>query len=691
MLIHVLEYKIPINRIHKGELYMGADPRIIDHSKSYTATSQYQTGFSTKNKIVTAEEAVSLILDGDTVAFGGFAGIGICEEIALAMEERFLSAGKPNNLTLLFAVATGPGDDRNKGLNHLAHEGLIRRIIGGHWGLAPRIQKMAIENKVEAYNLPLGVISHLYRNIASQKAGIFSKVGLGTFVDPRQGGGKLNEKTTEELVRLLDIEGEEYLYFKALPVNVAVIRGTTADTDGNITMEKEALTLESLSIATAARTSGGLVIAQVERVAQSGTLNCRQVKIPGILVDCVVVARPENHWQTIVDQYNPSFSGETKVPLASLPAMAMDIRKVIARRAAFELKPNCVVNLGIGMPEGVANVAFEENILEFMTLTAEPGVIGGFPAGGLNFGAGVNATAIIDQPYQFDFYNGGGIDVAFLGMAETDKLGNVNVSRFGPKLAGAGGFINISQNSKKSVFMGTFSAGGFKCRIENGGLTIEKEGKVSKFVNQVEQTTFSGPYSSKSGKKILYITERCVFRLCEEGLELIEIAPGIDLHKDILELLDFKPVMRRPPAFMDEKIFRPEPMGLKEDLLTINLKDRIIYDADDEVMFVNLAGYAVKSVDDIEAVRTTIENLAKPLGKRVYAVGNYDRFKIDSDLITAYSEMQAYLMEHYFTRVSRFTTNAFLRLKLGKALEERGVAPHIYESPDEAHRFLVND
>jgi propionate CoA-transferase len=670
---------------------MEIEQAIPAQQNSHTDISQFQPGFVKKNKIVSAEEAVSLILDGDTVVFGGFAGVGACEEIATALEEHFLKTGKPKNLTLMFAVATGPGNDSNRGLNHLAHEGLIRRIIGGHWGLAPKIQKLALENKVEAYNLPQGIISHLYRNIASQKAGMFSDVGLGTFVDPRNGGGKLNARTTDELVRLMEIDGEEYLYFKALPVNVAVIRGTTADTDGNITMEKEALTLESLSIATAARNSGGLVIVQVERVAQAGTLNSRQVKIPGILVDCVVVARPENHWQTYAEQYNPAFSGETKAPLATIPQMEMSIRKVIARRAAFELKPNCVVNLGIGMPEGVANVAYEEKILDFMTLTAEPGVIGGFPAGGLNFGAGLNPTAIIDQSYQFDFYNGGGVDVAFLGMAQADRAGNVNVSRFGPKLAGAGGFINISQNAKKVIFMGTFTAGGLKCTIENALLKIEKEGKVSKVVSEVEHTTFSGPYAAKSGRKILYITERCVFSLGKEGLELSEIAPGVDLQKDILDLIDFEPVIPRPPKLMDERIFNHAPIGLKEELLSITLEERIIYDAENNIMFVNLAGYNVKSTDDIESIRSTIVDLLKPLGKKVYAVGNYDQFKIDPDLIDAYSEMQHYLSENFFTKVSRFTTSAFLRMKLGKALEERGVAPHIYESPDEAHRFLVKN
>ncbi len=670
---------------------MEPEPKPHNRPQTYGVPTRFPSGGTRKNKIVTAEEAVSLILDGDTVAFGGFAGVGVCEEIALALEERFLATGKPQNLTLLFAVATGPGDETNKGLNHLAHEGLLGRIIGGHWALAPRLQRLAVENRVCAYNLPLGVISHLYRNIASKKPGMFSRVGLGTFVDPRRGGGRLNAKTTADLVRLLEIEGEEYLFYRTLPVNVAVVRGTTADTLGNLTMEKEALSLESLSLATAARNSGGLVIAQVERVAEAGSLNCRQVKIPGILVDCVVVARPENHWQTLIEPYNPAFSGETKIPLASLPPMALDIRKIIARRAAFELKPNCVVNLGIGMPEGVASVAREENVLDFLTLTAEPGVIGGVPAGGLNFGAGVNAFAIIDQPYQFDFYNGGGIDVAFLGMAQVDRLGNVNVSRFGKKLAGAGGFINISQNAGKVVFMGTFTAGGLTCRIENSRLAIEKEGRTSKFLDEVEQITFSGPYGAKSGRKILYITERCVFQLGEEGLELTEIAPGVDLQKDILDLLPFRPVMRRPPRLMDERIFGPGLVGLKEELLGITLEHRIIYDGENNILFANLAGYAVKSAEDIDAVKTAIENLLAPLGKKVYAVGNYDQFTIDPDLIVAWSEMQQYLADRYFARVSRFTTSAFLRLKLGKALEERGVAPHIYESPEEAMRFLLKD
>ena len=516
-----------------------------------------------KNKVVTAAHAASVINDGATVATGGFVGNGFAEEIAIAIEQHFLDTGKPKNLTLMYAA--GQGDGKSKGLNHFGQEGMVERVIGGHWGLVPALQKLAVENKIIAYNLPQGVISTMFRDIAAQKPRTISSVGLGTFVDPRNSGGKINTITTEDIVEVIDFDGEEYLAYKTRPVDVAVLRGTTADPDGNITMEKEALTLEVLAIAMAARNSGGTIIVQVERVAERGSLHCRDVKIPGILVDYVVVASPENHWQTFGEQYNPSYSGEIRVPMDSLPPLEMSARKIIARRAAFELRRGDIVNLGIGMPEGVSNVVNEEHMLDQIVLTAEPGVIGGVPAGGLSFGAAANTEALIDQPYQFDFYDGGGLDIAYLGMAQADSVGNVNVSKFGPRLAGAGGFINISQNAKTVVYLGTFTAGGLEVAIDDEEIRITKEGKAKKFVEGlVEHITYSGEYGLKKGQRALYITERCVFELTAEGMELTEIAPGIDLQKDILDQMGFHPVINEEPSLMDARIFQDGPMGLAE-------------------------------------------------------------------------------------------------------------------------------
>lgn len=512
-------------------------------------------------QVMSARQAVqTMIKPGATVAFGGFLGAAHPEEVTKTIKEEFLEHGLPNNLTVIFAAAQGDAGER--GLNHLGEEGLLKKIIGGHFGLVPRLQKLITENKISAYNLPQGVISHLYRDIAARKPGVITDVGLSTFVDPRIEGGKLNQRAEDDgdIVEVIDLKGEELLFYKSIPIDVSIIRASYADTNGNCTFQREGTIADAISMAQAAKNSGGKVIVQVEKLVDYPSLDSRLIKLPGIYVDAIVVADPNNHRQTFTTMYNPAYCGEIRVPVSTLEPMTLDERKIVVRRAAMELIPNAVMNLGIGVPEGVAAVAAEEG-LEGLVLTTEAGTNGGIPVGGLDFGVAVNPDCILEQSSQFDFYDGGGLDITFLGLAQMDATGNINVSRFGPKIAGCGGFINISQNTKKIVFCGTFTARGLKIDVQDGKLVILQEGTVKKLLNEVEQITFSGKYALEHDQKVLYITERAVFELTSNGVELKEVAPGIDIEKDILQQMDFRPVMDNV-KLMSDCIFRPEKMNL---------------------------------------------------------------------------------------------------------------------------------
>ncbi len=636
-----------------------------------------------KRKAISAADAAALVNDGDTLTTSGFVGIGVPDELLAAIETRFLDIGAPRDLSLVFAA--GQGDGATRGLNRLGHEGLLKRVIGGHWGLIPKVAALATAGKIEAWNLPQGCISQLYRDIAAGKPGMLSKVGLETFVDPRNGGGAVNDISTEPQVELTEIGGEEVLFYPAQKLTVALLRGTTADEAGNITMEREALTIDNLAQAMAVKNAGGVVIVQVERIARTHTLPAREVQIPGILVDAVVIAQPENHLQTYKTVFSHAFTNRIRPPEGEIPPMPLDARKVIARRCAFELPVNGIVNLGIGVPEGVASIAAEEGLLDHLTLTAEPGVIGGQPASGLDFGAAVNTDAVIPQNNQFDFYDGGGLDMACLGLAQADALGNVNVSRFGTRLAGAGGFINISQNARSVVFAGTFTAAGLDVIVSEAGIEIRKEGVARKFLPEVEQITFAGARAARLGQPVLYVTERCVFELNSKGLKLIEIAPGINLQRDILDLMEAPPIIEELSP-MDARLFRAGEMDLRTDLLHLDLPDRIAVSPETARLFLNFEKMRVRSRDEVELVGQRVADVCAPLSDRVDVIVNYDAFRIDEDLTADWAQMVADLDARYYKTVTRYSGSAFMRLKLGQVFPEE--RKHIFESKDQARAFL---
>lgn len=515
-------------------------------------------------KFCSIQEAVDLIKNNDTVnisAAGG--GYMDADAIYTGIEKKFLETGEPNNLTLFHVTGVGSGNET--GIGRFAHKGLVKRVVGGHWLWSKNMGQMALDEEIEAYNLPQGVLSLLTREIAAGRPGLLTPVGLHTFIDPRIQGGKLNKKATENLVELVNFQGQEMLFYKAFPINVSIIRGTTADEAGNISTEMEPADLHILASAQAAYNSGGIVIAQVKRIVKKDTLNPRMVRVPGHMVNAIV-PQPQQ-WQTWESEYNPAICGTHKVPMSAIAPLDFDIRKLVARRAALELKPHLVVNLGIGIADGVANIAAEEGILEKFTFSIEMGIIGGVPTKGVIFGGAWNPDCMISMPDQFDFYHGGGLDMAFLGTGQVDQFGNVNVSNFGTRIPGTGGFIDISQNAKAVVFCGTFTNGDIKVEAADGKMQILQDGRNKKFVNNVNQITFSGEYASQKGQRVIYVTERAVFKLESKKLILTEIAPGVNLEDDILARMEFKPEVADNLKTMESAIFKPQAMRQSNDAL----------------------------------------------------------------------------------------------------------------------------
>jgi propionate CoA-transferase len=513
--------------------------------------------------VISARQAAELVTSGSTITTGGFGSCGHPDLLSTALAERHAETAFPCDLTLIFAA--GQGDKDSRGINRLARPGLLRKVIGGYWALTPALGQLALRGDIQAHNWPQGVVSHLFRAIASGKNGVLTEVGLHTFIDPRLEGGKVGPATTEDLISVVNVGGREQLFYPATPIHFALLRGSRADIHGNVTMEDEANFQDSLAQAQAVHNSGGIVIVQVLEVVDKNTLPPHAIRIPGIFVDYLVVSSTDDHWQTYGERLNRTYTGASQQAPGVAPASPLDAKKIIARRALREI--GCydtpVVNLGIGTPEYIAKVAREEAFAAHV-LTVESGVIGGTPAGGLSFGASSNPQAILDQGSQFDFYDGGGIDLAFLGFGQADCAGNVNISRFGGRLNGVGGFVNISQSAKRVIFCGTFTACGLAIEAGGGRLSIAREGTVAKFVSQVEHMSFSAAWAAARGRAVMFITERAVLILEHGRLVLVEVAPGIDINRDILGVSSADIIVPEHVALMPSALFHEKPMHISD-------------------------------------------------------------------------------------------------------------------------------
>ena len=537
-------------------------------------------------QFITAARAAELIPDNATIGVAGMGLSGWAEEIACAIRDRFKETGHPCNLTLKQGSAMGDWGygnqfegweknrrtepDREHGVRGVsrfgeAGPGLITKWASAHIGSAFALCDLARAEQLESYCLPQGVIVNLWREIAAGRPGLLTKTGLGTFVDPRVEGGRMNACAKDEIVKVVEFEGEEYLFYPGFQVDVALLRGTIADEKGNISFAHESVINEGLAVAEAGKHCGGIVIVQVEYLAKKETLNPKEIKIPGILVDYVVQAKdPKSSWQAEGVYWEPSYSGHIRIPLTAIEPLPFDERKVICRRCAMEIRKGNLINLGVGMPADVSKVVAEEGLLDDVTMSTESGMVGGIPSALPSFGSAYNPEAIITPNDMFDFIHGGGLDVTCLGIGEVDGYGNNNVSRMGKRLTGPGGFIDITRSTPKVIFAGTLM-GKAKLKIGNGKLIVEEEGTIQKFVEKVGQITFSGQYASKD-QEVLYITERAVFKLIDHKMTLIEIAPGIDLQRDIIDRIGFVPDISKDLKEMPKEIFNETWNGLKDYL-----------------------------------------------------------------------------------------------------------------------------